>query len=67
MQRKIPSQFVCGSHGACLECVLRLLLLPGAQVTAGPRFFSTFKSFKSMNSEDCDSPTLTGLAFSVGL
>ena len=34
MQNKIPSQFVCGSSGACLEYVL-----PGVQVTAGLGFF----------------------------
>ena len=33
MQKKIPSQFVCSSCGACLECVL-----PGVQVTTGLRF-----------------------------
>ena len=49
-QKKLPSQFVCGSRGTCLESVL-----PGVQVTAGQGFSSAFKSFRSINSEDCDS------------
>ena len=47
-QRKIPSWLVCGSHGACLDCVL-----PGVQVTAGLGFF-LFSSYLSYN-EDSDS------------
>ena len=34
MQKKISLWLVCGSHGACLDC-----MLPGVQVTAGLRFF----------------------------
>ena len=40
MQKKIPPRLVCGSHGACLDC-----MLPGVQVTAGLGFFTVFKSF----------------------
>ena len=47
-QRKIPSQLVCASHGACLDCVL-----PGVQVTAGLGFFLC-SSHLSYN-EDSDS------------
>ena len=51
MQREIPSELVCGSCGACLDC-----MLPGVQVTAGLGFFSAFRSFKlSEESEDSDS------------
>ena len=34
MQIEIPSQFVCGSRGACLDCVF-----PGVQSTTGLEFF----------------------------
>ena len=34
MQKKIPPQLVCGSHGACL-----VNMLPVVQVTAGLEFF----------------------------
>ena len=40
MQRKISSRLVCGSHGACLDC-----MLPGVQVTAGLGVFSALESF----------------------
>ena len=40
MQRKVPSWLVCGSHGACLDC-----MLPGVQVTTRLGFLSVFKSF----------------------
>ena len=36
MQRKIPSQLVCGSHGICI-CLDNMLL--GIHVTAGVGFF----------------------------
>ena len=42
MQRKIPSQLVCGSCGTCLDSTLL-----GVQVTTGLGFFSAFKSFSS--------------------
>ena len=38
MQKEIPSQLVCGSCGACLDCTL-----PGVQVTAGLGLFSAFR------------------------
>ena len=34
MQKKVPSQLVCGSHGAFLDC-----MLAGVEVTTGLRFF----------------------------
>ena len=40
IQKKVSSQLVRHSHGACLDC-----MLPGVQVTAGLSFFSVFKSF----------------------
>ena len=58
---------MCGSHGACLDC-----MLPNVLVTAGlgfflrlshlchvimkivTRIFSAFKSFMSRDNEDCD-------------
>ena len=40
MQKKISPRLVCGSHGACLDC-----MLPGVQVTAGLGFFCAFKPF----------------------
>ena len=52
IQRKIPSWLLCGSHGACLGC-----MLPGVQVTTGywaGNFFCSYSSFLS-DSEDCDS------------
>ena len=49
IQKKISPRLVCGSHGACLDC-----MLPGVQVTAGLGFFSAvtaglgfFSVFKS--------------------
>ena len=45
MQKKI---LVCGSHGACLDC-----MLPGVQVTAGLGFFLC--SSHLCDNEDCDS------------
>ena len=50
---------VCGSHGACLDC-----MLPGVQVTAGLGFFLC--SSHLSDSKDIDSPALTGLAFFAG-
>ena len=47
MQRKIPSWLVCGSHGACLDC-----MLPGVQVTASLGFLH---SSRLSDSEDSDS------------
>ena len=40
MQRMISSRLLCGSQGACLDC-----MLPGVQVNTGLGFFSVFKSF----------------------
>ena len=34
MQKKIPSRLVCGSSGACLDC-----MLPGVQGTTGIGYF----------------------------
>ena len=34
MHKNIPPRLVCGSRGACLDC-----MLPGVQVTAGLGFF----------------------------
>ena len=48
MQKKIPPQLVCGSHGACLDS-----MLPGVQVTAGLGFF--LRSSRLSDSEDSDS------------
>ena len=39
-KKPISSWLACGSHGACLDCVL-----PGVQVTAGLGFLSALKSF----------------------
>ena len=55
-QNKTPSKLVCGSCGACLDCVL-----PGVEVTTGLGFF-LHSSHLSYN-EDSDSlHALTGLA-----
>ena len=57
IQKKIPPQLVCGSHGTYLDCMLpgvhvttglgfsSVLMLPGAHVTAELEFSSVFKSF----------------------
>ena len=34
MQKKISPQLVCGSHGACLDC-----MLPGVQIASRLGFF----------------------------
>ena len=47
-ERKLPFRLVCGSHGACLDC-----MLPGVQVTAGLGFFLC--SSHLSESEDSDS------------
>ena len=47
-QKKAPPQLVCGSCGACLDCVL-----PGVQVTAGLGFFLC--SSRLSDSKDSDS------------
>ena len=48
IQKKVPPQLVCGSHGACLDSTL-----PGVQVTAGLGFFLC--SSRLSDSEDRDS------------
>ena len=48
IQKKVPPQLVCGSHGACLDC-----MLPGVEVTAGLGFFLC--SSHLSDSEDSDS------------
>ena len=48
IQRKIPSQLVCGSHSACLDCMLL-----GDLITAGLGFF--LHSSHLVDNEDGDS------------
>ena len=48
IQRKISPRLVCGSHGACLDC-----MLPEVEVTAGLGFF--LRSSHLCDNEDCDS------------
>ena len=47
MQMKIPSWFVCGSHNACLDC-----MLPGAQATSGLGTFSAFSVLGESENSD---------------
>ena len=48
MKKEISFRLVCGTHGACLDC-----LLPGVEVTTGLGFFLC--SSYLCDSEDCDS------------
>ena len=48
MQKKVPSWLVCGSHAACLDCMLL-----GVRVTARLEFFLCSSCL--VDSEDSDS------------
>ena len=47
--KKVPSQLVCGYHGACLDCMLL-----GVQVTDGLGFFLRSMASHLVDNEDID-------------
>ena len=62
MQKRILSQFVYGSHGACLDC---MLTWGSSHRWAGTFLHSSYLCHT--DNEDCDSlHALTGLAFLAG-